>query len=477
MPLVIKASYFPTKPAEDHEMAEIRFASVHTYDSERRMARKLEEVLPEESKIICNLYLPHEPNPIETDLIVITKYGITVIEVKDWGGPLRFEGDFVIRGQHRHDSCRGQTQLRASVLFERLKYKIRYRRLDLPGRSEIVTKGLLVITRNHPDISGDYNDAEQVRVALLDDAVDMVSRGLLGSVQQPLLTAQEITKIADELYEVNQTPQRSLVGRYVLIEQLSPPPDEEWLAEYSGERVRLKRRLLKEELTNEDIRRELGEAERFFKALRTLQKSRLAGIPIVYDCFQEVDQERCVWTPFEHIDGASIDKTNKMNDELQAVESFIRIADTLHVCHQKGVIHRSLTPDCIIIPRGQQQPYEPYILHFDFARVPGQGTRREPIPQSPEHLVYVSPEVKGSQHDATPRSDQYSLGIIMSKVLFKKAHASANELQASTRGQSRLLQGAAVIISRMIDPQPSNRYPDLRTVGIELQNVRTRFGQ
>jgi serine/threonine protein kinase len=477
MPLVIKASCFPTKPAEDHEMAEIRFASVHTYDSERRVAQELAEALPEESKIICNLYLPHEPNPLETDLIVITRYGITMIEVKDWVGPLKFEGNFVVRGEAHRGSSRSETQLRTSVLFERVKHKIHYRHLDLPGRTEIVTKGLIIIARNQPGISGDYNDAQQVRVALLGDGVDMVARGLLGTVQQPLLTAQEISKTADALYEMRQSPQRSRIGRYELIEQLFPEPDEEWLAERSGEQVRMKRRLLKEGLTNEDIKRELDEAERHFNALRTLQKSRLAGVPIVYDCFQEVDQERCVWTPFEHIDGASIDRTDKMNDALHAVDSFVRIASTLHVCHQQGVIHRALTPDCIIIPRGQQPPYEPFILHFDFARVPGQRTRQEPITQAPKHLVFMSPEVQRNQHDATPRSDQYSLGMIMSKVLFKKAHASSEDLQAAARGQSRLLQSVASIVSRMIESLPDSRYPDLRSVAIALQNARTRFGQ
>lgn len=457
-------------------MAEIRFASVHTYDSERLVARELAESLPEESKIICNLYLPHEPHPLESDIIVISKYGMTVIEVKDWLGPLHFEENFVKRGSARHDSYRSSTQLRASILFSRIKEKIQYRHIDLPGRSEIVTQSVIIIARNRPDLSGDYNDSKQVRVALLKDGVSMVSRGFAGPVQQPLLTAQEIEKLADALYEPNEPVHRSRVGRYELLERLALPPDEEWLGERGGEPVRLKRRLLKEELTNSDIDREIAEAERLFNALRKLQKSRLVGVPIVYDCFREADQERCVWTPFEHINGASIDRTDKMNNPLHAIESFIRVANTLHVCHQQGVIHRALTPACIIIPRGQQPPYEPFILHFDFARVPGQETRVEPIKQAPEYVIYMSPEVQRNQHDATPRSDQYSLGMIMCKVLFKKTCGSPDEVRSATRGQSRLVQCVAMVLARMIEEVPANRYSDLREVVVELQNCRTKFG-
>lgn len=103
------------------------------------------------------------------------------------------------------------------------------------------------------------------------------------------------------------------------------------------------------------------------------------------------------------------------------LELFRKICDAVHHGHQKGVIHRDLKPDNILVDNNG----EPKIIDFGVARATDADlavtTMQTTMGQLIGTLQYMSPE----QCDADPdlidiRSDVYALGVILFQMLSGK---------------------------------------------------------
>jgi serine/threonine protein kinase len=126
----------------------------------------------------------------------------------------------------------------------------------------------------------------------------------------------------------------------------------------------------------------------------------------------------------EYIPGAMgiVEYAQKKDLSIQdRLELFSKICDAVHHGHQKGVIHRDLKPDNILI----DNQGEPKIIDFGVARATDAdlaiSTMQTTMGQLIGTLQYMSPE----QCDADPdridtRSDVYALGVILFQLLSGK---------------------------------------------------------
>jgi len=164
---------------------------------------------------------------------------------------------------------------------------------------------------------------------------------------------------------------------------------------------------------------------RFHFEAQTLAKLSHPNIAQIYEAGTwESEGGESPFFAMEYIPGAqgvvsyAAKKDLSMKDRLVL---FAKICDAVHHGHQKGVIHRDLKPDNILVDNNG----EPKIIDFGVARATDADlavtTMQTTMGQLIGTLQYMSPE----QCDADPegidtRSDVYALGVILFQLLSGK---------------------------------------------------------
>ena len=165
-----------------------------------------------------------------------------------------------------------------------------------------------------------------------------------------------------------------------------------------------------------------GTANPEFMARFTREAKAAAGLKHTNIC-SVYDAGECDGTAYitmDYIDGVPLSRFIG-SPKLQSVDSILQIisiiADAIGHAHSKGVIHRDLKPGNILV----DEDFKPHVTDFGLARRAADPSNESRITQ--EGLLigtpaYMSPEqVKGEQDKVGPRSDIYSLGVILFELL------------------------------------------------------------
>jgi serine/threonine protein kinase len=162
--------------------------------------------------------------------------------------------------------------------------------------------------------------------------------------------------------------------------------------------------------------------KRFEYEAQVLARMQHPGIAQIYEAGMWTDEDGAE-RPFmamEFVDGCSlstyVDRHELSSDDL--LRLFRKICEAVHYSHQRGVIHRDLKPDNIMIRKDGQ----PKVIDFGVARTTDSDlnyvTQQTNMGQLIGTLQYMSPEqVEYDTTDLDTRSDVYALGVILYELL------------------------------------------------------------
>ncbi len=156
-----------------------------------------------------------------------------------------------------------------------------------------------------------------------------------------------------------------------------------------------------------------------------------------------------------------------------------QVAAGLDYAHARGIIHRDIKPQNILVTREGLAK----VVDFGIAKGPGESALTDAgLTIGTAH--YISPE-QASGLTATPASDVYSLGIIAFEMLCGRLPFDGNSAVAVAMMQVNQIPtppdeidpevppGAADIVLRALEKDPTRRYPSAGAFAEALTNWRT----
>ncbi len=164
-----------------------------------------------------------------------------------------------------------------------------------------------------------------------------------------------------------------------------------------------------------DLAAALG-VDRFLTEIRTTAALRHPHILPLHDSCQDA---RCLYYVMPYVEGESLRARIERERQLP-VEEALRIArevgDALHYAHGKGVIHRDVKPENILLEGGHA-----LLADFGIARAVTAACKgTEKLTQTGMAVgtpAYMSPEQAAADPDVDARTDQYSLASVLYEML------------------------------------------------------------
>ena len=186
--------------------------------------------------------------------------------------------------------------------------------------------------------------------------------------------------------------------------------------------------------------------------------------PNIVSVFDSGDEDGKPYYAMELIEGGSlatlIDRREKLSRA--AIEILVKVSRALHFAHEKGIVHRDVKPDNILLQRNG----EPCVTDCGIAKnlIEAEGLTREG--RALGTPFYMPPEqANGEVQHIGPRSDVYALGATLYHVL-----AGRPPFQ---RGGHR--DDEFVVLARIIseDPPPPSRIAATfgRELPIDLETI------
>jgi hypothetical protein len=210
--------------------------------------------------------------------------------------------------------------------------------------------------------------------------------------------------------------------------------------------------------------------------LRTIRHEAIVGYEGVFR-----DENGRLYLVMEFVDGPSLSKMLKQEPlrPAQLRQLRDRIADGLAAAHEKGVVHRDLSPDNVILPAGDLGNAK--IIDFGISKLVDPAAKTIVGTDFAGKYSYVSPEqvgLFGGEVDA--RSDIYSLGLVLAAAAIGKPLDMGNspisvvEARRAVPDLSRIPKEMRDELTAMLQPDPADRPQSMRALVTESSRPQAR---
>ncbi|HET7371924.1 MAG TPA: serine/threonine-protein kinase [Gemmatimonadaceae bacterium] len=225
---------------------------------------------------------------------------------------------------------------------------------------------------------------------------------------------------------------------------------------------------------------------RFIREAQTAAQLSHPNIVPIYNV-DEADGGGLVYFVMSYIDGESLG-VRLAREGAWPVDRAVRVlrdvADALAYAHARGVIHRDIKPDNILIDRASGRPM---VTDFGIARA-AQGETRLTAPGITVGTpAYMSPEQALGEREIDGRSDLYSLAVVGYHMLageapFKAANTPAMLVKHATERPRPIRERRpdvpaylAVAIDRALAKRPEDRWSDAAEFRDALDGAMASF--
>ena len=226
---------------------------------------------------------------------------------------------------------------------------------------------------------------------------------------------------------------------------------------------------------------------RFMREARVIAELDHPKVVTLHDFGAQADG--ALYMVMEYVDGKPLSHAMIKMPLRRLVEVIVELLEVLEVAHSKGLIHRDIKPDNIMVLRDRDgAPGGVKLLDFGIAkRISGVDSAR--LTQEGTRLGtphYMSPEQARGLVDVDGRSDLYSAGVILYKAVAGRLpfdDTDPIQLIIKVAGveppplprRPGLPEGLLAIIERALSKQPEERFSDARAMRLALEEIQWQF--
>lgn len=225
-----------------------------------------------------------------------------------------------------------------------------------------------------------------------------------------------------------------------------------------------------------------GEADYIERFKREAQAIGQLQHPNIVTLYRYGEAEGVLYMAMQYIEGADL---ATLLEQFHHKDEFIPPEDANHIIHEicaaldyahsRGVIHRDVKPNNILISKEGRA----FLTDFGLALLTEVGTQGE-IFGSPH---YISPEQAISSSGAIPQSDFYSLGVVLYEMFTGQVPFNAvNPLDISMlhmtepppsprQLRSEITPEIEAVILKTLEKEPFNRYPSGAALATALDHA------